>query len=132
KLPFGKLTNWNHYGLALSTGPVLRVGGTTGTSSFGYFNGLSIHFWHRLYVTRGSHVGQFADVPLGFAVGQSIPSTFTGQLTPTNRWSARVGWAITYKTNDLGSLTPSGGDNKGNGGSGSGGSGSTPAGQPKK
>lgn len=96
--------DWQNVGFALSTGPVLRVGGGTGTSTFGYFNGLSFHFWHRLFVTAGSHVGQFADIPAGFTIGQSIPSSF-GQLTPTNRWSARFAIAVTYKTNDFGSLT---------------------------
>jgi hypothetical protein len=91
-------------GFALSSGPVLRVGGSSGTTGFGYFNGVSIHVWHRLFVTAGSHVGQFPDIPTGFKIGQTIPSSF-GQLTPANRWSARFAVAVTYKTNDLGALT---------------------------
>ncbi len=97
--------DWPKVGFALSTGPVLRVGGSSTATSFGYFNGLSVTFWHRLYVTGGSHVGQFPDTPAGFAVGQSIPSTFTGQLTPVHRWTARFAIAVTYKTNDLGALS---------------------------
>src|SRR5712671_6721521 len=38
--------DWAKVGFALSTGPVLRVGGDTNTSSFGYFNGMSLHLWH--------------------------------------------------------------------------------------
>jgi hypothetical protein len=102
---------WGFFGLALSSGPVLRVGGTSGTSSFGYFNGISGHLWHRLFVTAGSHVGQFPDIPLGFRVGQAIPSSF-GQLTPTSRWSARFAVAVTYKTNDLGALSSQSGTAK--------------------
>jgi len=105
KLPL-PCVDWPNFGFALSTGPVLRVGGSNNSSSFGYFNGISVDFWHRLYVTIGSHVGQFADIPLGFKIGQTIPPSF-GQLTPTNRWSARLAIAITYKTTDLGSLSAS-------------------------
>ncbi len=104
KMPY--FDPWKDVGLAISTGPVLRVGGDTNTSAFGYFNGISVHFWHRLFVTFGSHVGQFADIPTGFKIGQTIPASF-GQLTPSNRWSARFAIAVTYKTNNLSALTSS-------------------------
>lgn len=125
--------SWSKVGFALSTGPVLRVGGDSGASTFSYFNGVSFEFWNRLFVTAGSHVGQFPDIPEGFQVGQAIPANF-GQLAPTNRWSARFAVAVTYKTQDLGALKPtsknasSGSGNKGSTKPGTGSSGSSGAG----
>ena len=103
KLPW---LDWEKAGFAVSTGPVLRVGGQSTTTSFGWFVGGSAHIWHRFYVTPGVHVGQFADFPAGFGPNQVIPPNF-GQLTPVKRCTSRFAVGITVKTFDLGSLTPS-------------------------
>ena len=84
-------------GLALSAGPVLRVGGKSETSSFGFFTGISGHLHRRIFVTPGFHFGEFADFPVGFGNGSAVPSDF-GALTPVKRWTARFGLAITFKT----------------------------------
>jgi hypothetical protein len=94
-------------GLWLSSGPTLRITTTGGnTSAFGFFGGVSASLWNRLFITPGIHFGQFAATPAGLTVGQTIPANF-GQVQPINRWSARFGFSITYKTLSLGSLTKS-------------------------
>lgn len=89
--------DWDRGGFALSAGPVLRVGGKSETSSFGFFTGISGHLYHRIFFTPGVHFGQFADFPVGFSNGSSVPANF-GELTPVKRWTARFGLAITFKT----------------------------------
>lgn len=89
--------DWQNAGFALSAGPVLRVGGKSETSSFGFFTGISGHLYHRIFFTPGFHFGQFADFPVGFANGSSVPANF-GELTPVKRWTSRFGLAITFKT----------------------------------
>jgi hypothetical protein len=82
--------------LGISTGPVLQLS-TSDASSFGWFVGGTLSFFHRLYLTPGMHFGQFADFPPGFtAPGQSIPPNF-GTLSPVKRWTGRFGIAITIK-----------------------------------
>lgn len=99
--------HWDKYGFWVSTGPTLRITNTGGnTSAFGFFGGVSAALWHRFYVTPGVHFGQYAGVPAGLAVGQAIPANF-GQLQAINRWTARFGFSITYKTLSLGALTKS-------------------------
>ena len=93
-------------GLALSAGPVLKVGSQSDASAFGFFTGISGHLYHRFYVTPGIHFGQFADFPVGFGNGSTIPENF-GELTPVKRWTARFGLAISFKTKDFSGLTPS-------------------------
>ncbi|MBZ5514643.1 MAG: hypothetical protein LAN62_07330 [Acidobacteriia bacterium] len=90
-------------GFAISIGPVLQTGtGSENASKIGLFGGFSIHFGHRFYLTPGVHVGEFADFPPGFPYsGKSIPSTFTGPLTPVKRNTARFGLAVTFKGFDL-------------------------------
>ena len=96
--------HWDKFGLWLSSGPTLRITSTgSNTSSFGFFGGVSAAFWNRLFITPGVHFGQFAGVPAGLSVGQTIPPNF-GQLQPINRWTARFGFTITYKTLSLGAL----------------------------
>ena len=95
-------------GLALSAGPVIKFGGKSDTSSFGFFTGISTHLYHRFYITPGFHFGQFADFPVGFGNGSTIPANF-GELTPVKRWTAKFGLAITFKTKDFSSLTSSSG-----------------------
>lgn len=95
--------DWDRGGFALSAGPVLRVGGKSETSSFGFFTGVSGHLYHRLFFTPGFHFGQFADFPVGFGNGSSVPANF-GELTPVKRWTARFGLAITFKTKTFDAL----------------------------
>jgi hypothetical protein len=100
KLSFGN----DNIGLAVSTGPVLRIGTKSDSASFGYFAGVSVHMYHRFYISPGVHFGQFADFPPGFTkAGQLIP---TGLGTPTavNRYTARFSFGITYKTKDFSGL----------------------------
>src|ERR1700739_4256888 len=99
--------HWDKFGFWVSTGPTLRITNTgSNTSAFGFFGGVSASLWHRFYVTPGVHFGQYAGVPAGLTVGQPIPPNF-GQLQPINRWTARFGFSITYKTLSLGALTKS-------------------------
>ena len=91
-------------GWAVSTGPVLRLGSKSDTSSFGYFAGLSIHLYHRFYTSAGFHFGEFAGFPVGFSQqGQTIPSGI-GTPSPVNRWTWRFGFAFTYKAKDFSSF----------------------------
>jgi hypothetical protein len=100
RIPYLDSDKW---GLDFSSGPAIRLGGQSNTNSFGYFVGLSFNLWHRLYITPGVHVGQYADFPAGFAPGTPIPTDF-GELVPVKRWTARFAIGITYKTLDLGAL----------------------------
>ncbi len=88
-------------GISISTGPVFRLAGSnSGTSSFGYFGGVSFHLWQRFFVTPGVHLGEFADFPAGFGPGSVIPPNF-GTLTPVKRWTARFAIGLTFKAADL-------------------------------
>lgn len=105
-------------GLAISAGPVVRFGGTGDTSSLGFFTGISGHLYHRFYVTPGVHFGQFADFPVGFFEGRTVPANF-GELTPIKRWTARFALGISFQTAGFGSnqtakLTESSGDGNSN------------------
>jgi hypothetical protein len=93
-------------GLALSAGPVIKIGGKSDASSFGFFTGISWHLHHRIYFTPGVHFGQFSDFPVGFGNGSTIPANF-GELSPVKRWTAKFGLAITFKTKDFSGLVPS-------------------------
>lgn len=98
EIPCGSNDTW---GLAASTGPVVQFGNTSGTASLGYFFGLSVHMWHRFYITPGFHLGEFADLPIGFTgKGDTVPANF-GELVPSKRWSTRFAIAFTYRTLDL-------------------------------
>jgi hypothetical protein len=101
KIPYLDFAKWC---VSVSSGPAIRLGAKSRTSSFGYFGGISIHLWHRLFITPGIHVGNFADYPTGLTMNQTIPANF-GQLTPVNRWSARFAIGLTYRTIDLGPLS---------------------------
>jgi hypothetical protein len=87
-------------GLAFSAGPAFKFGGTPSVSTFGWFTGLSISLWRRLYLSGGMHLGQFADYPAGFHNGSVIPPSF-GTLTPVTRWSARFAGSVTFQTNSF-------------------------------
>jgi hypothetical protein len=111
---WGWAKTWNtsdEAGIAVSTGPVFRLSGSnSGTSSFGYFTGVSLHLWQRFFVTPGVHIGEFADFPAGFERGTTIPPSF-GTLTPVKRWTVRFAIGITFKAVDLSKVVtkPSGG-----------------------
>lgn len=90
-------------GLALSAGPVVRFGTQSNSSTLGFFAGISGHLYHRIYFTPGIHFGQFADFPVGFHNGSTIPANF-GELTPLKRWTGRFGFAITFKAKDFSGL----------------------------
>jgi hypothetical protein len=96
----------DEFGLATSSGLALQfTGGNSGVSNVGFFGGLSVHLWRRLYLTPGVHVGEFADFPAGFsAPNQPIPTGF-GQLNPVKRWTVRFAFGISYKAVDFSQFT---------------------------
>jgi hypothetical protein len=111
-------------GVTISSGPIFRLGTKSDTSTFGYFAGVSVHLFHRFFITPGMHLGEFADFPPGFTdAGQTVP---TGLSTPTpvKRWTWRFGFSLTYKARDFGSFglggTVSTPDKGSNGGTGAG------------
>jgi hypothetical protein len=108
-LPFqGDWLNGERGGLALSTGPVLRVGGQSSTSAFGWYAGPSYHLYHLVYLTAGLHVGQFAGLPAGFtSPGQTVPSGFPTPVAQA-RTTVRFGFAITLKAKDFTTLGTTG------------------------
>jgi hypothetical protein len=87
-------------GFAFSTGPAFKFGGTPGVSDFGWFAGISLSLWRRLFITPGIQLGQFADFPAGFSRGSVIPANF-GTLTPVTRWSGHFALGITFQTNSF-------------------------------
>lgn len=97
-----RLLDFDPLGFSLSAGPAFRIGGEEGTSNFGFFSGVSVRLWNRLFLTPGVHIGEFADYPAGFRPGSTIPDDF-GELNPVKRWTTRFGFAITFRTNDFSS-----------------------------
>lgn len=123
--------DWHRFGLALSAGPVFDISsGKADTSRLGFFGGVSLHMWNRLFVTPGVHFGEFADFPQGFVKGSIIPPN-TGTPQASKRYTARFAVGVTFKVKDLGEApaksnsnpASSGSGSSGAGGSGSGGSG---------
>jgi hypothetical protein len=102
---FWKLSFANeNFGVAVSTGPAVRLGSQSNSSSFGYFVGFGLHLYHRFYISPGIHIGQFADFPPGFSnAGQVVPAGL-GTPMPVNRTTARFSFAITYKAKDFSAL----------------------------
>jgi Abnormal spindle-like microcephaly-assoc'd, ASPM-SPD-2-Hydin len=97
--------NGERFGVAVSTGPVLRVGGQSSASAFGWFGGVSYYINHLIFVTGGFHVGQFAGPPPGFsAPNQVVPPNFPTP-TPQNRTTVRFALAVTLKAKDFSSLS---------------------------
>jgi hypothetical protein len=97
------LNKWifDEHPLTVTSGPVVRVSSGQGASAIGYFAGVSVTLFNRLFLTPGVQVGQFADFPQGFtAAGQSVPPGIT-TLTPTNRNTVRFAFGISYKTHDF-------------------------------
>ena len=98
--------NGRRFGLTLSAGPVFDVSnGKADTSRFGLFAGPTLHIRNQFFLTPGVHVGEFADFPQGFtSAGQAIPPNI-GTPNAVKRYTARFGFAITYKLKDLGETT---------------------------
>ena len=84
----------------------MKIGTKSDASSFGFFTGISGHLYRRFYITPGFHFGQFADFPVGFGNGSTVPSDF-GEITPVKRWTARFGTAITFKAKDFSGISGS-------------------------
>jgi hypothetical protein len=104
--------DWERFGFAVSTGPVFRLGSKSDTSSFGYFAGVSMHLFHRFYITPGYHLGQYADFPAGFSQpNQVVPPGFATP-TPVTRWTWRFGFALSYKAKDFSQFGLSGSVNQ--------------------
>jgi hypothetical protein len=95
--------NGKKYGLALSAGPVFDISnGKADTSRIGVFSGVSLYLWNQLFITPGVHVGEFAGFPQGYtAAGQVIPPN-SGTPAGVKRYTARFGFAITFKIKDFG------------------------------
>jgi hypothetical protein len=92
------------FGVDLAAGPVVRLNSKSGTSSAGFFAGVSLRFYRYLFITPGIHIGEFADFPQGFnRVGQPLPPNFP---TPTavTRTTAKFGIAISFQTKDFSAL----------------------------
>jgi hypothetical protein len=104
--------DWERIGLAVSTGPVFRLGSKSDTSSFGYFAGISVHLFHRFYISPGYHLGEFADFPPGFSQANQVVPAGVGTPIPVKRWTWRFGFALSYKAKDFGQFGLSGTVNK--------------------
>jgi hypothetical protein len=90
-------------GLTLTSGPTFRIGGAaSNVSSFGYFGGLGIQVWKRLFITPGVHVGQIADFPVGYSENSAVPSSAT--FTPVKRWTTRFGISLSYRASSIAAL----------------------------
>jgi len=93
-------------GLALSLGPSIRLsGGEQDVSALGFFGGISVYLWRRLFLTPGVHVGEFADFPAGFFPGRPIPTDF-GELNPVKRVTVKFGLGISFKVADFSRFIP--------------------------
>jgi len=101
QLVSGKGNYWSRYSWAISSGPVLQGSGKSDLQTFGFFAGVSTVLFHRLFLTPGVHIGQFADLPAGFSANQVVPSGI-GSPTPVKRWEPRFAFGFTYKVTSLG------------------------------
>jgi hypothetical protein len=89
-------------GLSLSSGLVVPLGTTDSkVSGLGWFGGPSLHLYHRLFITLGLHVGEFADFPYGLQKGSVVPANY-GDLNPVKRATGRFAFAVTYQTAGFG------------------------------
>lgn len=95
--------NQDSWGLAVSTGPAVRLGGVGTSSSFGWFGGVSLHLWRYVYLMPGFHFGEFADFPVGFSQNSAVPPNF-GTPVPVKRWTAKFGFSMTFLTKSFASL----------------------------
>jgi hypothetical protein len=103
RIPWRKLSS-DKFGLDLAAGPVVRLNSKSGSSSAGFFGGVSIRLYRYLFLTPGFHVGEFPDFPQGFnRVGQPLPPNFPTPA-PVTRTTAKFGVAITFQTKDFSAL----------------------------
>ena len=98
--------NGYNWGLALAAGPTYNLSnGKADTSKFGLFTGVSFHIRNQLFLTPGVNLAEYSNWPVGFsAAGQVIPAN-VGTPTGVSRWTARFGFAITFKIKDFGQST---------------------------
>lgn len=91
------------FGCAISVGPAVQLSSDYKTATrLGLVAGWSFQLWRYLYVTPAVHIGEYDNFPAGFSqAGQVIPSTFTSELTPTKRTTARFALGLTFKGWDL-------------------------------
>jgi hypothetical protein len=100
--------DWDTFGITFSSGPTFRFGSQSNTTIFGYFVGAGVHLYHRVYITPGMNLGQFADFPSGYShAGQPVPSG-SATLTPVTRWTWRFSIGVSYKAKDFSSFGLSG------------------------
>lgn len=112
ELPLPRRLSNPDFGVALTAGPTIKLtGGKADTSNFGFFVGPTLHLRRLLYISPGFHIGQFADFPIGFYDGRTVPANF-GELTPTKRWTTRFGLGISFRTPDFSRILGSSGDKK--------------------
>lgn len=109
KLPFPWAVG-SKWGVALSAGPVFRLtssGVGNNTGNVGFFAGVSLHLWERLWITPGWHLGEFSDLPRGITEsrGLRIPDGITN-VTGVNRTSWRFGVAFSFRAADFGKTQP--------------------------
>jgi len=90
----------DEFGFSLSAGPTVALGQSGGASTFGFFGGPTFRVWDRLFLSVGAHIGQFSDFPPGLQNYSTIPDDY-GALTPVKRWTTRLAFGITYRTNDF-------------------------------
>src|SRR5205823_1998236 len=96
---------WSHetVGFSASSGLVIPFGTTDSKASgLGWFGGLSLHLYHRLFISGGVHVGEFADFPYGMRNGSVVPASY-GDLNPVKRETGRFAFSVTYQTASFGS-----------------------------
>ncbi|MCB1021206.1 MAG: hypothetical protein KDC27_14845 [Acidobacteria bacterium] len=85
-------------GVLLSAGPVLDFGSSSvSTSRLGFFAGVTVSLWDRLFITPGMHLSEFADFPAGFTQGAVVPDNF-GDATPLGRWTRKFAVSISFRT----------------------------------
>ncbi|MEP7354852.1 MAG: hypothetical protein ABI824_16605 [Acidobacteriota bacterium] len=98
----------NVFGLAISAGPVYRLGQSAATTNLGLYGGVSVHLWRRFFFTAGAHLSEFADFPRGYNESTIVPMGVES-LNGNKRWTAKLAFGITFRTNAFssgGSNTP--------------------------
>jgi len=108
QIPQARWMKNDQMGLSLASGLTFELGSTKSDSSrVGWFGGISLDFYHRLFITPGVHFGEFADFPVGLGKGSVIPDNF-GELNPVKRWTGRFAISITYRTASFGKTAATG------------------------
>ena len=108
QIPQARWMKNDQMGVSLASGLTFELGSTKSDSSrVGWFGGVSLDFYHRLFITPGIHFGEFADFPVGLGKGSAIPDNF-GELNPVKRWTGRFAISITYRTASFGKTAATG------------------------